>query len=249
MTDMQMVQGPGGWAVLALLGLGALHGINPAMGWLFAVALGLQEKRARAVWRALPPLALGHALAIAAVVAVVATIGVLVPVRVLRLAVALLLGGFGVYRLFRHTHFRYGGMRVGARELTIWSFLMATAHGAGLMVLPFVLDEESGRLPRAHASWASGLRGTPEAGHGAGGHAAHAGHAVDATSLAGIGGEQAAALLVTLIHTAGYLLVMGVLAIVVYRKLGLRLLRRAWINLDLIWSGALIVTAVATVLM
>ena len=144
MTDMQMVQGPGGWAVLALLGLGALHGINPAMGWLFAVALGLQEKRARAVWRALPPLALGHALAIAVVVAVFTTIGVLVPMRVLRWGVALLLAGFGVYRLFRHAHFRYGGMRVGARELTIWSFLMATAHGAGLMVLPFVLEDEAG---------------------------------------------------------------------------------------------------------
>ena len=131
------------WPWLALAGLGALHGVNPGMGWLFAVALGLQEGRARAVWRALPPLALGHALAIALAVAVAAAIGGIIPVAPLRWGVAAVLLGFGLLRLRFHRHPRYGGMRVGPRQLTIWSFLMATAHGAGLMILPVVLAGES----------------------------------------------------------------------------------------------------------
>lgn len=205
-----------------LVGLGALHGINPAMGWLFAVALGLQEKRGRAVWRALGPLAIGHALAIAVVVAVVALVGIAVPPRTLRWAVAALLLGFGTYRLLRHRHPRYGGMRVGPRQLATWSFLMASAHGAGLMVLPFVVA-----APPA----ASGMHAHMTAEH------------------ADVLGGQLAGLSMTLLHTAGYLAVTGVVAVTVYRRLGLRLLRSAWINLDLLWSAALIITAVATALL
>lgn len=227
---------------LGLFGLGALHGINPGMGWLFAVALGLQERRARAVWRALPPLALGHALAVGGVVALVVAAGWTLPPAVLKWTVVALLAGLGVYRLFRHAHPRYGGMQVGARELTVWSFLMATAHGAGIMVLPLVLPGET-------------------AGAAAAAHAGHAGHvamgvpagtldgAATPPALAGFGGDQLLGALAALAHTAGYLLVMGVLAVLVYRKLGLRLLRKAWINLDLVWSVALIGTAVATALL
>ncbi|MBR9989033.1 MAG: hypothetical protein KFH98_04710 [Gemmatimonadetes bacterium] len=207
--------------VIALVTLGAVHGINPAMGWLFAVALGLQERRARAVWRALPPLALGHALAVAVVVLLGLAVGHVVPHNVLRYGTAAVLLVFGVHRLLRgHRHPRFGGMRVGSRDLTVWSFLMASAHGAGLMVLPFV-------MPAAATAGAA-------AGHEA--HMAHAGvMAGEITGLAAAG-----------VHTASYLMVTGILAVVVYERVGLRMLRTAWINLDVLWAIALIATALVT---
>src|SRR5215207_5455182 len=124
---------------LPLLALGAGHGINPAMGWLFAVALGLQRGSRLAVWGALGPLALGHASAIAATILVAGIAGLVVPAELLQWATALLLVTLGVYRLVRSRHIRFGGMGVTPRELALWSFLMASSHGAGLMVLPLVL--------------------------------------------------------------------------------------------------------------
>ena len=204
------------WAALALLG--AAHGINPGMGWLFAVALGLQEQRRRAVWLALVPLALGHALAIGAVVALATALGVVLPPRLLRWLVAAALLGLGIFHLVRHRHFRWGGMRVGARDLTIWSFLMASAHGAGLMALPLVL----GATSQAH--------------HGAVLHA-------------GLSPAHSVGLLASGVHAFGYLAVTAVIAIVVYEKVGLRLLRTAWINVDLVWAATLVVSAVLTPLL
>src|ERR687895_2641246 len=93
----------------ALLALGAGHGINPAMGWLFAVALGLQREIRGAVWGALGPLALGHGLAIAAAIALAGLIGVVVPLEILRWTTAGLLIGLGLYRLGRSRHIAYGG--------------------------------------------------------------------------------------------------------------------------------------------
>ena len=208
------------WGVLLLLG--ATHGINPAMGWLFAVALGLQERSRAAVWRALGPLAAGHALALVAALAVASVLGAVLPLAWVRVLVAASLLTIGVRTLVRHRHPRYGGMRVGARDLTIWSFLMASAHGAGLMVLPFVLGRE--------APMAAGM--------------AHAGHDAMAASLAPATGAA-----VTLVHAAGYLVVTGAVAFLVYEKMGLRLLRTAWVNLDAIWGAALIGTAVLTLVL
>jgi hypothetical protein len=125
------------WSTLFLLG--AYHGINPGMGWLFAVARGMQEHRACAVAWSLPPIALGHALAIGVVVLIAQLAQVALPLVYIRIGVAMTLVGLGVYRLVRSRHFRWGGMQVGFRDLTIWSFLMASAHGAGLMVLPVML--------------------------------------------------------------------------------------------------------------
>jgi len=122
-----------------LVMLGAYHGINPGMGWLFAVALGMQERRRAAECRALLPLGMGHALAVAAAVAIALIAGAVIPIRYLRWPVAGMLLVLGVSRLFRHRHPRWVGMRVGSRGLTIWSFLMASAHGAGLMVAPVLL--------------------------------------------------------------------------------------------------------------
>jgi hypothetical protein len=217
------------WPWVTLLGLGALHGVNPGMGWLFAVALGLQGGRGRAVWRALPPLALGHALAIGAVVAVALVVGVAVPVEILKWVVAGLLLTVGVARLVRARHPRYGGMKVGARDLSVWSFLMASAHGAGLMVAPVLLEMGSRAGHIGHGGWS---------------HAEHL-----APLAAGLHQGLVAGLAATGVHTAGYLLVTALVALVVYHRLGVRLLRTHWINLDLVWAAALILTALATPLM
>ena len=129
------------WPWISLAFLGAFHGLNPGMGWLFAVALGLQERRLRAVIAALGPIALGHALAIGVAAVAVGAIGFVVPQRaVLALGGATLLA-FAAYKLAtRFRHPRWVGMRVGPRELVLWSFVMASAHGAGLMLVPVLVQ-------------------------------------------------------------------------------------------------------------
>jgi hypothetical protein len=126
------------WLVLA--GLGAFHGINPAMGWLFAVALGLHRKSRRVVWLSLIPIAGGHALSIAVVVAAVVTLGLVVDRRILELtAGAVLLGWAFYYALYGHRHRVRVGMQTGMVGLGVWSFLMSTGHGAGLMLVPVIV--------------------------------------------------------------------------------------------------------------
>ncbi len=214
------------WPWAALLLLGAAHGINPGMGWLFAVALGMQRQERRAVWRALVPLAAGHLAAIGVVAAVVGAAGLAISLGWLRWIVAGMLLALGGWKLVQTSHPRYGGMAVGGREVAVWSFLMASAHGAGLMVVPFLM-----RVVRP-AALASG----PQAGHMA--------HSAELASV--IPPVPAAGLAVALIHTAGYLLATGLVAVIVYERLGLRLLGKAWFNVDRLWAGALVVTAVLT---
>jgi hypothetical protein len=214
--------------LLSLLLLGAAHGLNPAMGWLFAVGRGLQERDRRALWRALGPLAAGHALAIGCAIALAVAMGHVLPLHWVRWVVAASLLAVGVDGLLHHRHVRLAGMRVSARRLATWSFLMASAHGAGLMVLPFVLGTST-PMPAMHS-------------HGM------ASMAVDASPrAASIASLDAAALIAPLVHTLGYLIVTIVLAWLVYEKLGLRILRRAWINVNAVWCSALIVAAVAVV--
>jgi len=208
----------------AMVALGAYHGINPGMGWLFAVALGMQRRSAHGVWRALPPIALGHAVAVGAVVAAAAIAGVVVPMHVLRAVIATMLITVGGYRLWRHRHPRFGGMQVNFRDLTVWSFLMAFAHGAGLMLLPWVMT-----MP-ADVSAAGGD------------HAAHA-HAMSMSA-----GPAWLGMLAVGVHTLAYLGVMTLAALIVYRKLGLAFLRKGWLNLDWVWAGALVVTGIAVLL-
>lgn len=125
---------------LALAGLGAFHGVNPAMGWLFAVALALHRQSRRVVWLSLIPIALGHAISIAAVAAAVLMLGLVVDRRILDpLAGAALLGWAAYYALHGHRHRARIGMRTGMLGLGVWSFLMATGHGAGLMLIPIML--------------------------------------------------------------------------------------------------------------
>jgi hypothetical protein len=201
------------WALL--LALGAFHGVNPGMGWLFAVALGMQERSRSAVWRALLPLGAGHALAVAAAILLAVVVGAILPLHILRWPVAVILVAFGITRLLRHRHPRWASMRVGMGRLTLWSFLMASAHGAGLMVVPVFL-------------------GMTMAG------AQHSHHAMAASTPA------TTALLATGVHAAGYLLVTTAVAVLVFEKLGVAMLRKAWFNLDLLWAIALIATGVLT---
>jgi hypothetical protein len=218
-------------AWLGLLALGAVHGLNPAMGWLFAVGLALQERDRRAIWRALGPLAAGHALAIGAAVLVAVTIGQVLPLRWLQWIVAAALIGSGATRLVHHGHTSRGRMRMDARQLTVWSFLMASAHGAGLMVLPLVLGATAPRSAPHHHGATLLAGGTDE------------------PLRAAFLGADTLQLAAPLIHSVGYLAITGLLAVVVYEKLGLRLLRRAWINVDLIWAAALIVAGLSTTLL
>jgi hypothetical protein len=203
-----------------MLLLGAYHGINPGMGWLFAVALGIQERSGGAVGRSLLPIALGHGLAIGAAVLFAVLLGTVIPLSYLKVVVALILLGFGIYCLLRQRHPRGGGMRVGFRDLTSWSFFIASAHGAGFMLLPVLLGSSAEAV-----------------------HNAHAGSGVEAQSPTPMAG-----LIATVVHTMGYLATTGLVAWVVYSKLGLSLLRKAWINLHLIWAVALIISAAFTLL-
>jgi len=210
----------GSTALWLMLLLGAYHGINPGMGWLFAVALGMQEQRGSAVAKSLAPIALGHALAIGSVVMVAALLGTALPLLSIRYSVAILLVGLGIFSLVRHWHPRWVRMRVGFRDLTAWSFLMASAHGAGLMILPVLLGSST---VEAQA---------PMADHS---------HMSSTTSLF-------AGMLATGIHTVGYLAVTGLVAWAFYRKLGLALLRKTWFNFNLVWGAALVVTGLFTLL-
>jgi hypothetical protein len=207
------------WSVL--LGLGAFHGINPGMGWLFAVALGLQERRRGAVLSALLPLGVGHALAVGAAIVVALAAGVVLPLHWLRWLVAGVLITLGVTRLFWHRHPRWASMRVSGGELTLWSFLMASAHGAGLMVVPVFLGMAA-----------------MDAGAG---HAHH--------HMAMAAASPASALLATALHAAGYLLVTAAVAFLVFEKLGVGMLRKTWFNLDLIWAVSLIGTGLISVVL
>jgi hypothetical protein len=205
-------------SLITLAALGAFHGLNPGMGWLFAVALGMQEGRRSGVWRALIPLTIGHCLAIAGAVVVATVGGIALSPRLVRLPVALLLIALGIWQSYRHLHLRWASMRVGLGGLTWWSFLMASAHGAGLMVLPVFLSMTiSAEGPACHRSAAS------------------------AQATLGVSA--------TLAHGAGYLAATAIVAWIVVQHVGLGLLRKAWINLDLIWAAALVITGSLTLVL
>ena len=208
------------WPWLAVFGLGIFHGINPAMGWLFAVALGLQEQKRTAVFRALPPMVLGHALSIAIIIGAVLLARISLPHSALKIVAAAILFAFGLYRLLRSRHPNWVGMRVGFGDLTLWSFVMASAHGAGLMLVPFFLPSPAAGESHHHDT-----------------------HQMHAWAFANF---SAPSLLIAsvVVHTLGYLVATALVAVVVYEKLGVAILRRAWFNIDLVWMLALMITGV-----
>jgi hypothetical protein len=194
------------WPWLALAGLGAFHGLNPAMGWLFAVALGLHRHNRRVVWLSPLPIALGHALSIAIVAGAFLWAGLAIDPRAVRIGAGIFLIGWALY------HWRYGhrhrvrvGMRTGLAGLAVWSFLMATTHGAGLMLFPVL-------MPLCFPAVGKPTMTGPFL-----------------TALLGLG-----------IHTLMMLTVSTAVAVTVYEWIGLEILRHAWLNVDLIWTLALL---------
>ncbi|MCS6780177.1 MAG: hypothetical protein NZ555_10810 [Geminicoccaceae bacterium] len=192
------------WLVVA--GLGAFHGLNPAMGWLFAVALGLHRGSARVVAWAMAPIALGHALSVAATLLLFLALGTVLELALLRRLAGACLLAWALWVLRRgHPRRVRVGMTTGAAGLLLWSFTMATAHGAGLMLLPAL-------VPICFA----------------GSHLPH------------LATTSARAFLVVLVHSGAMLATTAAVAFLVYRVLGVAILRRAWINLDLLWASALV---------
>lgn len=218
---------------LALVGFGAYHGINPAMGWLFAVTLGLQEQNRRAVYAAFAPIALGHTASVALVVAALIFAGFIVPLTALKITGAAVVIGLGVFKLMRPlSHPRWVRMRVGFRALTAWSFLMSSAHGAGLMLVPILFT-----LPILGVSASDIDLRTLE-------HAEYIGLGAP-PSLATLVSQATA----VAIHTVAMFSVMAVTAVVVFEKVGLAILRRAWFNVDRLWAISLIVAGAVTLVL
>jgi hypothetical protein len=208
------------WVLLGLLG--AYHGLNPAMGWLFAVALGMQERDRKAVVRALPAIAIGHEASILLVALLVLGLGVITDPSTLHLGAGIALVAFGLFRFIKpRAHFRWVKGTVNRRELTWWSFLMSTAHGAGLMVAPVLIG--AGAATDAAAS---------------------SDHAIAAVQDNGL--SIPGSLLGITLHVAAMLAVMAVVALLVYDHVGVSVLKKAWINLDWVWAGAFVLAGVLT---
>lgn len=198
------------WPWLALVGLGMFHGVNPAMGWLFAVALGLHRQSRAVVFEALIPIAIGHAVAVAAVALAVVLLGIVIDARAVRVAAGVVLIGWAIYHtLYGSRHRVRYGMQAGMVGLGVWSFLMASAHGAGLMLVPVLIPLCLAASPAQELTAAGSLP----------------------IALAAVG-----------VHTAAMLATTAAIAAVVYGWFGVAFLRRGWLNLDLVWTIALVVT-------
>lgn len=201
------------WLMLA--GLGAFHGINPAMGWLFAVALAMHRNSRRTLWLSLVPIALGHAASVMLVALAVLSLGLILDLRWLEaIAGALLIGWAAWHAAYGHRHRVRIGMTTGGAGLAFWSFLMATGHGAGMMLVPAIIPLCLGAGPVRELTLAGSLP----------------------VSLAAIG-----------VHMAAMLVVTGAIAALVYEWLGLGVLRKGWINLDYLWTAALVITGVVLI--
>jgi len=218
----------------ALIGLGIFHGANPGMGWLLAVSRGLQEGGRGALLRSLPVLAAGHAASVAAVAVVITATGSLTASRWVPAAGGALLAAAGLWLLLARAHVHRTDVRMSLPQLGVWSFLMASVHGAGLMLLP-VLSGDLG----------------PEGGGaaGRGGHHAHAPAPAPAAAQA----EPAAAapswelfdttlvgLAATAVHTAAMFAATGVVALIAYDFLGVHAMRLRWVTMDRVWAFALL---------
>ena len=202
-------------ALLTLAGLGVYHGVNPAMGWLFAVSRGMQERSRRAVFRSLVPIAIGHEASIALVALLVIALSTTTDPMALRIGAAIALIAFGIFRFIKpRAHFRWTSLRVSDRELGVWSFLMSTAHGAGLMVAPVVLGIEASNNSHDDMAMITGP--------------------IDATAIG------------VAVHVLAMVAVMAAIAFVVYERVGLQVLRRAWVNTDQVWAGAFILAGIVT---
>jgi hypothetical protein len=214
-----------GGQLAALVALGAFHGLNPAMGWLFAVARGMQERSRMVLLRSLPPIALGHLASVAIIAAVVSATESVVAAKIVGVVGGLALVGFGLWRLLSERHFRWAGMRLSQGQLVGWSFLMSSAHGAGLMLLPVLAaGAASGRMNHMagmNMAGSTGVVGTPAA-------------ALEGLAAAGV-------------HTIAMFAVMATCAVLVYEFVGVNILRRAWFNVDKLWAAVMVGAGALTI--
>jgi hypothetical protein len=204
---------------LAVVASGLYHGLNPGMGWPLAVSAGLMGRGRRDLVAALGPLAAGHFLAMAGILLPFALLTALVDwQREIRVGAALVVIGYGVWLMVRRRHPRFLA-RIRPSELALWSFAVATAHGAGLMLVPIYL----------------GLcQADPDLGHRA------------ASAL--IGGNATTAVAVAAVHAAAMIAAGGAAALAVHAWLGLKVLSRAWFNLDAAWAVSLVAVGAVALL-
>lgn len=199
---------------LAVIGSGLYHGLNPGMGWPLAVSAALMERRAQALPRALLSLAAGHLLAMLAILLPFSAMITLVSLEnEIRIFAACLVIGLGLYLLITNRHPRFLA-RVSPAKLGLWSFLVAIAHGAGLMLVPIYL----------------GICSVQNQGHQAAGML--------------MGADVRMALLVSVVHTLAMATAGGLIAFGVYSWLGLKFLQKAWFNLDRVWAISLILVGI-----
>ena len=210
------------WA--GVVAIGVYHGLNPAMGWPLAVANGLGEKRSAAVFATWVPLGAGHLLAMALVLVPFALLAWMLQwSREIRIGAGALVLLFGVSRLLLRRHPRWLA-RIRPTQLALWSFLMATAHGGALMLLPMLM----------------GLCETPAADAAAGGF-----EPLSVLLRTSVG----TAIAVSLLHTAAMIASGLAVAWVVYRHFGLRALRATWFDLNAVWALSLVVVGAAAIAM
>jgi len=205
---------------LAVVASGFYHGLNPGMGWPLAVSAGLMDRSSRALVAALWPLTVGHLLAMLLVILPLSLLMALVQwQRQIQIGTSLVVIGFGIFRLVNRRHPRMLA-RIRPTQLGLWSFAIAIAHGAGLMLVPIYLG-----LCRA---------ADQDRGHDAAG--------IDAAGIdaAGINANLEMAVLVSFVHSAAMVAAGGFLAWLVYRYLGLKFVSRSWFNLDAMWAFSLI---------
>jgi len=198
------------WAVIIS---GFYHGLNPGMGWPLAVSAALMERRRRALLSALVSLAIGHFLAMTAILLPFSLVTILLVWETeIRIEAGLLVLAFGIFLLIYRRHPRFLA-RVAPQRLVLWSFLAAMAHGAGLMLVPIYLG----------ICEAAGL----DPGH-------EAAYQLMATNAL-------VAMLVAIVHTAAMTTAGGIVAAIIYFWLGLRFLSKTWFNLDIVWALSLII--------
>lgn len=206
---------------LAVVASGLYHGVNPGMGWPLAVSVGMMERSSRALAGAVAYLAAGHFLAmLVAIVPFGLLVTLLLWQREIQIAASILVTGFGAFQLIRRRHPRVLA-RIPPTRLGLWSFAVAIAHGAGLMLLPIYL----------------GLCRSADFDKG------------DAAAVALINANLGMAMLVSLVHTLAMVAAGGCLAWLVYRYLGLKFVSRSWFNLDAIWSSSLILVGALSLAM
>ena len=196
---------------LAVVASGFYHGMNPGMGWPLAVSAGLMERSSRALVAALWPLTVGHLMAMLVVILPFALLVALVEwQQQIRIGASLLVIGFGTFRFLNRRHPRVLA-RIRPARLGLWSFAVAIAHGAGLMLVPIYLGLCRADLDKGHE-----------------------------TAGALINASLSTAVLVSVVHSVAMIMAGGFLAFLVYRYLGLKFVSRSWFNLDATWAFSLV---------